>query len=153
MPTYDYECTKCGHVFEMMQSITARPKRTPDQPCEGCGKKAPIRRLMGTGGAILFKGSGFYETDYRSEGYKKAAEAEKKSQSGGSDKSDSAASGSSKSDSSGSAPGKADSGKTDSSKTDSGKTESGKSDSSKKSSPKSEPSKSSSGSGKSKSKD
>lgn len=86
MPTYDYECTECGHVFEMMQSITASPKRKPDQPCSGCGKKAPIRRLLGTGGAVLFKGSGFYETDYRSDSYKKAAEAEKKSVSGESDK-------------------------------------------------------------------
>ena len=131
MPTYDYECTNCGHVFEMMQSITARPKRTPDQPCEGCGKKAPIRRLMGTGGAILFKGSGFYETDYRSDSYKKAAEAEKKSQSGGSDKSESK-------------------------KSDSGSGTSGKSDSAKKPAAKSESSKSSStssASGKSKSKD
>lgn len=88
MPTYDYECTNCGHVFEMMQSITARPKRMPKEPCAACGKRAPIRRLLGTGGAVIFKGSGFYETDYRSESYKKAAEAEKKKQSGDSSKSD-----------------------------------------------------------------
>ena len=54
------------------------PKRKPDDPCGGCGKRAPIRRLLGAGGAVLFKGTGFYETDYRSESYKKAAEAEKK---------------------------------------------------------------------------
>ena len=79
MPTYDYECTKCGHVFEMLQSITARPKRKPDEPCAGCGERAPIKRLIGAGGAVIFKGSGFYETDYRSESYKKAAKAEKES--------------------------------------------------------------------------
>lgn len=78
MPTYEYECTKCGHVTEIMQPITASPKRKPDEPCAGCGKRAPIRRLLGAGGAVLFKGAGFYETDYRSESYKKAAEAEKK---------------------------------------------------------------------------
>ncbi len=82
MPTYDYECTKCGHVFEMLQSITAKPKRKPDEPCAGCGERAPIRRLIGSGGAVLFKGSGFYETDYRSDSYKKAAKAEKDKQSG-----------------------------------------------------------------------
>lgn len=77
MPTYEYECTNCGHVFEMLQSITARPKRKPDDPCAVCGERAPIRRLIGTGGAVIFKGAGFYETDYRSDGYKKAAKAEK----------------------------------------------------------------------------
>ena len=55
------------------------PKKKPDEPCGGCGERAPIRRLVGTGGAVIFKGSGFYETDYRSESYKKGAEAEKKS--------------------------------------------------------------------------
>jgi putative FmdB family regulatory protein len=83
MPTYEYECTRCGHKFDMLQSITARPKKRPDEPCEGCGERAPIRRLIGTGGAVLFKGSGFYETDYRSESYKKAAKAEKDGQGGG----------------------------------------------------------------------
>jgi putative FmdB family regulatory protein len=81
MPTYDYECTKCGHVFEMFQSITAPAKKRPDEPCASCGQRAPIRRLIGGGSAVLFKGSGFYETDYRSEGYKKAAKAEKDSSS------------------------------------------------------------------------
>jgi len=79
MPTYEYECTKCGHVIEMFQSITAKPKRKPDEPCPGCGERAPIRRLIGGGGAVIFKGSGFYETDYRSESYKKAAKAESES--------------------------------------------------------------------------
>ena len=78
MPTYEYECTKCGHVFEMMQSIRARPKTKPDEPCENCGRSAPIRRLIGSGGAVILKGHGFYQTDYRSESYKKAAEADKK---------------------------------------------------------------------------
>lgn len=87
MPTYDYECEGCGHTFEMFQSITARAKRKPDDPCEGCGERAPIRRLIGSGGAVIFKGDGFYETDYRSESYKKAAKADKEGQSGSSDKS------------------------------------------------------------------
>lgn len=116
MPTYDYECTNCGHTFELMQSITAPAKRKPDQPCEGCGKRAPIRRLMGTGGAILFKGSGFYETDYRSEGYKKAAEAEKKKL-GDSGKSESQKSDSSKGDSGKKSGAKGESSKSSSSST------------------------------------
>ena len=78
MPTYEYECTNCGYVFEMVQRMSARPKTKPDEPCPGCGKMAPIQRLIGTGGAVIFKGSGFYETDYRSENYKKAARAERK---------------------------------------------------------------------------
>ncbi len=87
MPTYDYECEGCGHVFEMFQSITARAKRKSDEPCEGCGKRAPIRRLIGAGGAVIFKGDGFYETDYRSDSYKKAAKADKDGQSDSGDKS------------------------------------------------------------------
>jgi putative FmdB family regulatory protein len=78
MPTYEYECTNCGQVFEMVQSITAPAKRKPDEPCGKCGKRAPIRRLISGGGAVLFRGTGFYQTDYRSESYKKAAESEKK---------------------------------------------------------------------------
>ena len=89
MPTYDYECEGCGHVFELFQSITARAKRKPEEPCEGCGERAPIRRLIGAGGAVIFKGDGFYETDYRSESYKKAAKADKDGQSGSTGKSDS----------------------------------------------------------------
>ena len=72
MPTYEYACDNCGHEFERFQSITARPLRK----CPVCGKSR-LRRLIGTGGGVIFKGSGFYETDYRSESYKKAAEAEK----------------------------------------------------------------------------
>jgi putative FmdB family regulatory protein len=68
MPTYDYECDACGHKFELFQSITESVKRK----CPDCGKQK-LRRLFGTGAAIVFKGSGFYQTDYRSESYKSAA--------------------------------------------------------------------------------
>ena len=73
MPTYEYECDNCGHVFDVFQSITEPKKRK----CPECGKPK-LRRLFGTGAAVMFKGSGFYQTDYRSESYKKKAEAEKK---------------------------------------------------------------------------
>ena len=72
MPTYDYECTACGHTFDKFQSITAPPIRR----CPKCGRRK-VRRLIGTGAGILFKGSGFYQTDYRSESYRKAAEKDK----------------------------------------------------------------------------
>ena len=72
MPTYEYACESCGHEFEEFQSITAKPLKK----CPQCGKPK-LRRLIGTGGGVIFKGSGFYQTDYRSESYKKAAEAEK----------------------------------------------------------------------------
>ena len=72
MPTYDYVCDACGHAFELFQAMTDSVKRT----CPKC-KKRKLRRLIGTGGAIMFKGSGFYQTDYRSESYKKAADADK----------------------------------------------------------------------------
>ncbi len=71
MPTYEYACDSCGHEFEEFQSITAKPLRK----CPEC-KKSALRRLIGTGAGILFKGSGFYQTDYRSDSYKKAAEKE-----------------------------------------------------------------------------
>ncbi len=74
MPTYDYKCDNCQHEFEQFQSIKARPIRK----CPECGKLS-VQRLIGAGAGIIFKGSGFYQTDYRSEGYKKAAESEKKS--------------------------------------------------------------------------
>lgn len=73
MPTYEYICEACGCEFERFQTIKARPLRT----CPKCGKRA-LKRLIGTGAGIIFKGSGFYQTDYRSESYKKAAESEKK---------------------------------------------------------------------------
>jgi putative FmdB family regulatory protein len=71
MPTYDYVCDGCGHAFELFQSMTDTVKKT----CPKC-KKPKLRRLIGAGGAIVFKGSGFYKTDYRSESYKKGAAAE-----------------------------------------------------------------------------
>jgi putative FmdB family regulatory protein len=85
MPTYDYVCDGCGHAFELFQSMTDSVKKT----CPKC-KKKKLRRLIGAGGAIVFKGSGFYKTDYRSESYKKGAAADSggKSESG-SKKSDS----------------------------------------------------------------
>ena len=72
MPTYDYICDDCGHEFEAYESITAQPQ----QDCPEC-HHPKLRRKIGPGAAILFKGSGFYQTDYRSESYKKAAKAEK----------------------------------------------------------------------------
>ena len=74
MPTYDYQCGACDHEFELFQAITAATKRK----CPECGR-LKLRRLIGPGAAIVFKGSGFYQTDYRSASYKKGAEAEKKS--------------------------------------------------------------------------
>ena len=74
MPTYEYDCDACDHDFEEFQSISDEPLTK----CPKCGKKK-LRRLFGTGAAILFKGSGFYETDYRSESYKKAAKADQES--------------------------------------------------------------------------
>ncbi len=73
MPTYDYVCDACGEEFEIFHSIS-EPAR---KKCPSCGRQK-LRRLIGTGGAVIFKGSGFYATDYRSSSYKKAAEAEKK---------------------------------------------------------------------------
>jgi putative FmdB family regulatory protein len=75
MPTYDYECDACGHEFELFQGINDPLKKK----CPEC-KKSKLRRLFGTGAAIVFKGEGFYQTDYRSESYKKGAEADRKSQ-------------------------------------------------------------------------
>lgn len=76
MPTYDYECDACGHTFEEFQSMTAATLKK----CPACGKNK-LRRLIGTGAALLFKGSGFYCTDYRSSDYKKQAGADKASSS------------------------------------------------------------------------
>ena len=73
MPTYDYQCGACDHLFELFQNISDPVKRK----CPECGR-LKLRRLFGTGAAILFKGSGFYETDYRSSSYKKSAEADQK---------------------------------------------------------------------------
>jgi putative FmdB family regulatory protein len=73
MPTYEYICDSCQHQFERFQSIKARPVRK----CPKCGKLS-VQRLIGAGAGIIFKGSGFYETDYRSDSYKKAKESETK---------------------------------------------------------------------------
>jgi putative FmdB family regulatory protein len=71
MPTYEYQCSKCGHKFEKFQSITS----TPSKQCPAC-KKNTAQRLIGTGAGLIFKGSGFYITDYRSDGYKASAKAD-----------------------------------------------------------------------------
>lgn len=73
MPTYDYRCKACEHAFELFQSMSSGVKKK----CPDCGK-LQLERLIGTGAAVMFKGSGFYETDYRSDSYKKGAAAEKK---------------------------------------------------------------------------
>jgi putative FmdB family regulatory protein len=80
MPTYDYCCDACQHTFEAFESITAQPQKK----CPRC-KKPKLRRLLGVGGGLVFKGSGFYQTDYRSEAYKKAAAADTASSNGSSD--------------------------------------------------------------------
>ena len=73
MPTYEYKCTKCSHQFEAVQKMTDNPlARCPECRCK-------IKRLIGAGAGVIFKGSGFYTTDYRSDSYKKGAESEKKS--------------------------------------------------------------------------
>lgn len=73
MPTYEYKCDNCSHQFEQFQSITANALKK----CPQCGK-LKLKRLIGAGGGVIFKGSGFYETDYRSDSYKKAAEKDTK---------------------------------------------------------------------------
>lgn len=72
MPTYDYTCRKCGHTFEVFEGISAKPKK----PCPKC-KKGTAHRMIGAGAGLLFKGSGFYITDYRGGDYASKAGAEK----------------------------------------------------------------------------
>ena len=72
MPTYEYECQYCGHHFEQFQSITAGTLRK----CPACGRLG-LRRLLGTGAGVIFKGSGFYETDYRRNRHGKPTEKNK----------------------------------------------------------------------------
>jgi putative FmdB family regulatory protein len=74
MPTYEYECRKCGHRFERFQSISDKPVKT----CPKC-KGRRVKRLVGGGAGLLFKGSGFHSTDYRSSSYREGAKQEKKS--------------------------------------------------------------------------
>lgn len=70
MPTYEYECAKCEHHFELFQSMR-------DEPVKKCPKCAGrVKRLLGTGAGVIFKGGGFYQTDYRSSSYKSAAKAD-----------------------------------------------------------------------------
>lgn len=72
MPTYDYECGACGKAVEIFHSMADKPRKK----CPTCGK-LKLQRQIGMGGGVIFKGSGFYETDYRSESYTKAAEKDK----------------------------------------------------------------------------
>lgn len=109
MPTYEYECEKCGKRFEAFQSITADPlKKCTDETCDGS-----IKRLFSAGAGFIFKGSGFYITDYRSDTYKKAAQSDGGSSSAGSSspakKTESSTSAASNSTSSGTSPASASS--------------------------------------------
>jgi putative FmdB family regulatory protein len=80
MPNYDYECQKCGKRFEVFQSMNdAKLTDCPEDVCDGS-----VKRLLGTGGGIIFKGAGFYQTDYRSSSYQEGA----KKESGAATKSD-----------------------------------------------------------------
>lgn len=103
MPTYDYKCTNCEHQWEEFQSITAKPKRK----CPECGR-LKAKRMIGPGAGIIFKGSGFYETDYRSSAYNKDAAADKKASESSSKSSDKSSKSESGSDSK--SPSKSDSG-------------------------------------------
>lgn len=71
MPTYEYECQKCHHHLEAFHAMSAAPLKK----CPACGKSA-LKRMIGTGAGLIFKGSGFYQTDYRSDSYKKSAAAD-----------------------------------------------------------------------------
>jgi putative FmdB family regulatory protein len=75
MPTYDYVCEACDHVWEEFKPITSKPTKK----CPECGKPK-AKRKIGPGAGIIFKGSGFYQTDYRSDAYKKSADADSKAQ-------------------------------------------------------------------------
>lgn len=86
MPTYDYRCDACEHEWELFQSIKAEPEKK----CPAC-KKKKARRLIGAGAGLIFKGTGFYLTDYRSKSYKDAAKADKSAGEAASSKSDSGA--------------------------------------------------------------
>jgi putative FmdB family regulatory protein len=90
MPTYEYRCHACDNKWEEFQSIKAEPTKK----CPKC-RKAKAERIISAGGGILFKGTGFYQTDYRSESYKKGADAARKASEGSSGSSDSGKSSSS----------------------------------------------------------
>lgn len=69
MPNYDYRCDECGNVFEVFQKMSdPKLEVCPEDNCNG-----QVKRLLGTGSGLIFKGTGFYETDYRSDSYKKGA--------------------------------------------------------------------------------
>lgn len=95
MPTYDYKCDACDHAWELFQSIKAEPEKK----CPACNKKK-ARRLIGAGAGLIFKGSGFYLTDYRSKSYKDAAKADKSAGESAAPKSEGSSTKSSSSDSS-----------------------------------------------------
>src|SRR5882672_961780 len=84
MPTYDYECGACKNPWDEFQSMSAKPTKK----CPKFGK-TKAKRKIGAGAGIIFKGSGFYQTDYRSDSYKKSADADTKSQSSSESKSES----------------------------------------------------------------
>lgn len=88
MPTYEYVCLKCDHKFETVQSMSAAPLTTC--PKEQCGMKkwgkGKVKRAIGAGAGLIFKGSGFYITDYRSENYKASAKKDTAPAAGGGDK-------------------------------------------------------------------
>ncbi len=100
MPTYEYECTSCGHEFELFQKMS-------DPPCEECPEcESKVKKKIGAGAGLIFKGTGFYITDYRSDAYKKQAKAESGQSSAKEKGSGSGGSKSSGPDSSGSGSGK-----------------------------------------------
>jgi putative FmdB family regulatory protein len=86
MPTYEYVCEKCGHTFDIFQSMADKPLKTcPKDLCaQKRWAKGKVRKLIGSGAGLIFKGSGFYSTDYRSENYKQAAKKETSSAGNGS---------------------------------------------------------------------
>ncbi|MFN9976865.1 MAG: FmdB family zinc ribbon protein, partial [Phycisphaerae bacterium] len=96
MPTYEYKCTACSHRWDEFQPMSAKPSKK----CPGCGK-LKAERIISAGGGIIFRGSGFYQTDYRSESYKKGADAASKSSESGSSGDSGKSSSDSKSGSSG----------------------------------------------------
>lgn len=88
MPTYEYECQKCKKTFDLFQSMKDDALKTcPEEKCRmKKWGKGPVKRLLGAGAGLIFKGSGFYITDYRSEGYKAAAKKDSGTASGSSEK-------------------------------------------------------------------
>jgi putative FmdB family regulatory protein len=81
MPTYEYRCKECGRIIEVFQSMTEKPLKYIESngECPEGKKKCPVERLIGAGAGMIFKGSGFYETDYRKKEYRGKAREESKS--------------------------------------------------------------------------